>query len=354
MTLFRPQDLIDYSAALLRAGGFSADHARQTADVLIWANARGTDSHGILRIPRYLEMIELGIIDPAAEPKIVREEGAVALLEAARAPGASAMVTAMDHAIDIAGRLGIGWCAARNITHSGAVGYYALRAAQRGQIGIVITASGPLMAYQGARVSGVSTNPVAIAAPSDGAPLLLDMSTSAVALGKIMAAKDAGTPIPEGWAIDSEGRPATDPADVSTLTPMGGPKGAGLSLMFEVLASVLAANPVITEAFSGRKGVMNGAALALNIGSFCDPKAFLMQVAELSGTLKGLPKAPATDEILMPGERGFRLAEERMSTGIPLAAGTISRLAAVAERLGVDQPEPLRARDDEIGDRAVV
>jgi len=354
MILFRSEDLTAYAEALLSAGGFRADHAKRTADVLIWANARGTDSHGILRIPRYLEMIELGIIDPVAQPKIVREEGAVALLEAARAPGASAMVTAMDHAIDIAGRLGIGWCSARNITHSGAVGYYALRAAQRGQIGIVITASGPLMAYQGARVSGVSTNPVAIAAPSDGVPLLLDMSTSAVALGKIMAAKDAGTPIPEGWAIDSEGQPATDPADVSTLTPMGGPKGAGLSLMFEVLASVLAANPVITEAFSGRKGVMNGAALALNIGSLCDPKAFMMQVAELSGTLKGLPKAPATDEILMPGERGFRLAEERMSTGIPLAEGTISRLAAVAERLGVDQPEPLPARDDEIGDRAVV
>lgn len=352
MILYRPEDLIAYGAALLSAGGFSADHAKRTADVLIWANARGTDSHGILRIPRYLEMIELGIIDPVAQPKVVREEGAVALLEAARAPGASAMVTAIDHAIDIAGRLGIGWCSARNITHSGAVGYYALRAAQRGQVGIVITASGPLMAYQGARVSGVSTNPIAIAAPSDGVPLLLDMSTSAVALGKIMAAKDAGTLIPEGWAIDSEGRPATDPADVSTLTPMGGPKGAGLSLMFELLASVLAANPVITEAFSGRKGVMNGVALALNIASFCDPKAFLMHVAELSGTLKGLPKAPATDEILMPGERGFRLAEERISTGIPLAAGTISRLAAVAERLGVDQPEPLPAGDDEMSDRA--
>ena len=278
----------------------------------------------------------------------------VALLEAGRAPGASAMVAAMDEAVGIAGRLGIGWCSVRNITHSGAVGYYALRAAERGQIGIVITASGPLMAYQGARVSGVSTNPVAIAAPSDGVPLLLDMSTSAVALGKIMAAKDAGTPIPEGWAIGSGGQPATDPADVATLTPMGGPKGSGLSLMFEVLASVLAANPVITEAFSGRKGMMNGVALALNIGSFGDPKAFLMHIAELSGALKGLPKTPGTDEILMPGERGFRLAEERMSSGIPLAAGTVTRLAAVADRLGVVQPEPLSDGNDEMADRAVV
>jgi len=343
MTLYLPADLAAYGAALLSAGGFTSAYAKQTADVLVWANARGTDSHGILRIPRYLEMIELGIIDPVAEPKIVRQEGAVSLLEAARAPGASAMVAAMDEAIGIADRLGIGWCSARNITHSGAIGYYALRAVQRGQIGIVITASGPLMAYQGTRVSGVSTNPVAIAAPSDGMPLLLDMSTSAVALGKIMAAKDAGSPIPEGWAIGSEGQPATDPADVATLTPMGGPKGSGLSLMFEVLASVLAANPVIKEAFSGRKGIMNGVALALNIGSFCDPKAFLMHIAELSGALKGLPKAPETDEILMPGERGFRLAEKRKAAGIPLAAGTVSRLAAVAERFGVAQPVPVQA-----------
>ena len=193
MTSFRAQELKTYAAALLQAGGYTSAHAERTADILVWANARGANSHGVLRIPRYIEMIAQGAIDPKAEPEIISQEGAISVLEAARAPGPSAMVGAMDSAIDIASRFNIGWCAARNITHAGAVGYFALRAAQQGYIGIVMTASGPLMAYHGARVSGLSTNPISIAVPGQDMPLLLDMSTSTVALGKIMHAKDAGT-----------------------------------------------------------------------------------------------------------------------------------------------------------------
>jgi ureidoglycolate dehydrogenase (NAD+) len=250
MTLFRADDLKAYASELLQGGGYTAAHAERTADILVWANARGANSHGVLRIPRYVEMVEQGLIDPVAEPQIVTEDGAIGVIEAGRAPGPSAMVRAMDTAIDIASRFNIGWCSARNITHAGAVGYFALRAAQRGYIGIVMTASGPLMAYHGARVSGLSTNPISISVPAGGMPLLLDMSTSTVALGKIMHAKDAGTAIPKGWVINADGAPTTDPAQVSTLTPLGGPKGSGLSLMIEVLSSVLVANPVIA-ALSG-------------------------------------------------------------------------------------------------------
>ncbi|SDW75068.1 ureidoglycolate dehydrogenase (NAD+) [Roseicitreum antarcticum] len=338
MTRFRFQDLKDYAAALLYATGYAPDHAERTADILVWANARGADSHGVLRIPRYGEMVETGMIDAGAAPSVVSQEGAVAVVDAARAPGSSAMVVAMDTAVDIASRLGIGWCSARNITHAGAVGYFALRAAERGYLGIVMTASGPLMAYHGARVAGLSTNPISIAVPGRGFPLLLDMSTSTVALGKIMHAKDAGTPIPEGWAIDAAGAPVTDPAKISTLTPLGGPKGSGLSLMIEVLSSVLISNPVISSALSGGKGAMNGAALAIRVGAFADPDVFAMQIAELASSLKALPKAPGTDEILMPGERGFRLAAERQVSGIPIAQGTLNRLAAMADKLGVAAP----------------
>ncbi len=178
MTLFRAQDLQTYAAALLAGGGFSPAHAEQTARVLVWANARGAESHGVLRIPRYVEMVEQGKIDPVAVPHVQKNEGAVSILEAARAPGAASMLAAMDEAVEIASGLGIGWCSARNITHAGAVGYYTLQAAKRGYVGIVMSASGPLMAYHGAKVSGVSTNPLSIAVPSSGNPLLLDMSTS--------------------------------------------------------------------------------------------------------------------------------------------------------------------------------
>lgn len=345
MTIFRPQDLHAYAAALLEAGGYTPAHAACTADVLIWANARGTNSHGVLRIPRYIDMVELGMIDPQATPEVTVQTGAMAVLEAARAPGPSGMMAAMDAAIGIADQLGIGWCSARNITHAGAVGYFALEAANRGCVGIVMTASGPLMAYHGARVSGLSTNPLSICAPSTGLPLLLDMSTSTVALGKIMHAKDTGARIPEGWAIDAQGRPATDPAQVNTLTPLGGPKGSGLSLMIEVLSSLLVSNPVISTALMGEKGSMNGAAIAIKIQNFTDPAVFGAQVDALAQALKTLPKAPGTDEILMPGERGFRQSAERMAGGIPIAAGTLTRLAKVGDRFAIPCPAPIETQD---------
>lgn len=347
MTLYRPEDLKAYAKALLHAAGFTPDHAERSADILVWANARGANSHGVLRIPRYIEMVDQGLIDPVADPQVVTQDGAMGVVEAARAPGPSGMVKAMDTAIDIASRFNIGWCSARNITHAGAVGYFALRAAARGYIGIVMTASGPLMAYHGAKVSGLSTNPISIAAPSTGLPLLLDMSTSTVALGKIMHAKDAGTAIPEGWAIDANGAPATDPTQVSTLTPLGGPKGSGLSLMIEVLSSVLVANPVIATVLGGGKGAMNGAALAIKVDAFGAPEVFANHIADLSQRLKGLPKAPDTDEILLPGERGFRLAETRMRDGIPVADGTLKRLATLADRLGVPQPDAIETGKSE-------
>lgn len=343
MTLFRAQDLQTYAAALLAGGGFSPAHAEQTARVLVWANARGAESHGVLRIPRYVEMVEQGKIDPVAVPQVEKTDGAVSVLEAARAPGASSMLAAMDEAVAIASRLGIGWCSARNITHAGAVGYYTMQAASRGYVGIVMSASGPLMAYHGARVSGVSTNPLSIAVPSAGNPLLLDMSTSNVALGKVMAAKDAGTSVPEGWGIDADGTPTTDPKKIATLTPLGGPKGSGLSLMIEILASVLVSNPVISEALSGRAAAMNGLAMALDVKAFANPDTFARQIAELVASIKGLPTASGTDEVLMPGERGFAMAERRTRDGIPVAAGTLKRLAELAERLGVNSPEALQA-----------
>jgi len=338
MTLFRAETLKAYVSALLQAGGYTGAHADRTADILVWADARGTNSHGVLRIPRYIEMVGLGMINPTADPHVTTQDGAIAVVEAGKAPGPSAMVVAMDTAIDLASQFNIGWCSARNITHAGAVGYFALRAAERGCIGIVMTASGPLMAYHGAKVSGLSTNPISIAAPSTGLPLLLDMSTSTVALGKIMHAKDAGLSIPPEWAIDADGAPVTDPAQVATLTPLGGPKGSGLSLMIEVMSSLLVANPVISTVLGGGKGAMNGAAIAIKIDAFGAPEVFTDHVAGLGQRLKSLPKAPATDEILLPGERGFRLSQERMRDGIPLADGTLKRLKNLGDALGVAPP----------------
>ena len=197
-------------------------------------------------------MVELGLINPAAEPRQVSGKGAVAVIDAQRAPGAVGMNVAARTAMQLADTHGIGWCAVRSISHAGAIGYYAQQVAQAGKVAIVMTASKPLMIYHGSKAEGVSTNPIAIAAPASnpGRPLLLDMSTASVALGKIMAARDAGQAIPPDWGVDADGRETTDPRKVTAVLPMAGPKGSGLSLMIEVLASVLVGNPLIAVALA--------------------------------------------------------------------------------------------------------
>jgi ureidoglycolate dehydrogenase (NAD+) len=334
--------LQDFAAALLKAGGFAVDQAEQTAAMLVWANLRGVDSHGVLRIPRYVEMVELGLINPAAEPRQVSGKGAVAVIDAQRAPGAVAMNAATRMAIQLADAHGIGWCAVRAITHAGAIGYYVQQAARAGRVAIAMTASKPLMVYHGSKTEGVSTNPIAIAAPTTDPdrPLLLDMSTASVAIGKIMAAKDAGQAIPAGWGVDENGRETTDPSKVKAVLPMAGPKGSGLSLMIEVLASVMVANPLISVALTeGGDPGGNGLVVVLDPSAFGNN--FTFEVDRLRAAIKGLPLADGLDSIYLPGERGFEVMERRSRAGIPLAQGTRSRLIALAKKLNVGVPEGL-------------
>lgn len=339
--IFAPDVLRDYAQRLLAAGGFRPVDARKTADVLVWANLRGVDSHGVLRIPRYVEMVGRGMIDPRAEPRVVGEHGAVALVDADLAPGASGMELVTRKAVEIAGGMGVGVCVGRNTTHAGAVGYFAHDVAAKGLIGIVMTASKPLMAYPGAKGEAVSTNPLAIAAPSAdaGEPIVLDMSTAAVPLGKIMAAKGAGRPIPEGWGVDAEGRSTTDPAAVKALLPMAGPKGAGLSLMIEVLCSLLAGNPLIAPSLGGATPPgFNSLVIAIDPAAFGDREAFLANVRALAAAIHALPVATGVDAVLLPGERGRRTEAKRRAAGIALPRGIASALAELAGRLGVDVP----------------
>jgi ureidoglycolate dehydrogenase (NAD+) len=236
----------------------------------------------------------------------------------------------------------VGWCAAKHITHAGAVGYFALQAARAGMAGIVMTASGPLMAYHGARVAGVSTNPIAIAVPGKRRrPLVLDMSTSTVANGKVLAARDRGEPVPVGWGLDAEGRDTTDPKKIATLTPLGGPKGSGLSLMIECLASLTVGSPLIALALAGglaEDPFLNGVAIAVDLAAIGDLDAFTAEVDRLGDALTGLPRAAGVDRILLPGERGDAILAEREANGIPVAAGTWKRLVAAAKGLGVEAP----------------
>lgn len=335
-----PDILRGFAVALLAAGGFAPAQAEQTASMLVWANLRGADSHGVLRIPRYVEMVKLGLINSAAQPRQVLGKGAIAVIDAQRSPGAVGMNIAALTASHLAHSHGIGWCAVRSISHAGAIGYYAHQVARSGQIAIAMTASKPLMVYHGSRAEGVSTNPISIAAPGSDPdrPLLLDMSTASVALGKIMAARDADQPIPAGWAVDESGRETIDPHKAKAVLPMAGPKGSGLSLMIEVLASVLVGNPLIAVALTGGGDPGgNGLVVALDPIAFGD--GFPLELDRLCAAIKSLPPAAGLGGVYLPGERGFEEMERRSRGGIPLVRGTLSRLVTLASKLNVAVPE---------------
>src|SRR5947208_13194049 len=310
-------DLERFARALFVAVGVAPAMAEEWAKSLIWANLRGVDSHGVLRIPGYIDRLKSKAINPAPKMRVEKRAGAIAVLEADRAPGAVAMTMAMAEAMARAREAHVGWCAARNITHAGAVGYFALQAANAGMAGIVMSASGPMMAYHGAKVSGVSTNPLAMAFPAKNRrPLVLDMSTSTVAMGKVMSARDAGQQIPIGWGLDAEGHDTTDPRKVATLVPLGGPKGSGLSLMIECLCSLAVSNPILAPALAtGDTSVaafLNGVAVAVDLAAFGNLDGIRDEADRLGDLIHALPKDGSSEHIYLPGEHGDSVLEQPM------------------------------------------
>jgi LDH2 family malate/lactate/ureidoglycolate dehydrogenase len=321
------------------------EHAATVAEVLVWANLRGMDSHGVMRIPRYVELIEAGDMNPTPRLRIATETPASVLLDADRAAGPVAMSAAMDHALAKARSAGIGFALVRATTHTAAVGYYTTKAAEAGMVGIAISASWPNMAYHGARAAGASTNPISIAVPGgSGGPVVLDMGTGIVSIGKLMQARKTGQAIPEGWALDAQGNPTTDPATAQIPMPLGGAKGSGLSLMIELITSLIVANPLLAETLEGtaegKRHRQNGAAIAIDIARFGDVAAFGREVERLAASLKALPRDPDVPEILLPGERGNKIRTQRARTGIPLPAPIFKELTALGEKLGVAIPSP--------------
>lgn len=336
--------LKDFAARVFTACDVSAEDAELWADILVWANLRGVDSHGVLRIPRYIQTLANGNINARPNITVDRSAGAIAVIDCDNAPGPVAMSRAMNEAIERAAEVHIGWCIARNVTHSGAIGYYGQIAAKAGMAGMVMMASRPMMAYHGSRVAALSTNPLAIAVPGGAhPPLVVDMASSAVSMGKVLEARDAGEAIPDGWALDAQGHMTNDPNAASILMPLGGAKGSSLSLMIECLISIMGANPLIEPILrpggdpSGFR--QNGLAVAIDIKAFVGLDYYHQQVDDLADAIKALPRADGVEEIYAPGERGDAVLAERTKNGIPLPQGTWDRLAEAVTPLGIEMPE---------------
>ncbi len=332
--------------AMFEKLGTSPEDAATIANALVWANLRGVDSHGISRVPRYVEMFESGEAKAKPHLRIANPRPSVITIDADAAPGPVAMHRAAREAIALSRKMGVAWAAVRGTVHTGAIGHYVSDVAGEGLIGIGLVAGVPNMAYAGSNAAGVATSPIAIAVPSERhGTVLLDMATAVIALGKIAQFRQAGTPLEPGMALTAAGEPTTDPALAEIPLPVGGAKGSGLSLMIEFLTSVLVGNPIVAEYHSdsphGKRHRQNGTIIAVDIGAFGPLQAFRTTIDSTLDAIKALPRAAGGQEILYPGERGSRTYEERNRRGIPIAPGPWQKLCKDAQKLAVVIPEPM-------------
>src|SRR3974390_1989384 len=227
----RRDELLRFATAAFSATGMSPSDAATVAEVLVWANERGIDSHGVMRIPIYLKEIKTGEYKPKAQPVARQLLPGIFQLDSNRAPGPVCMMRAAAHAVALAETCGVGVGVVSDPTHLGAMGHYAQWVAERGYAALVIVAGLPFMAYHGAKGASIGTSPIAIGIPAYGpeaAPLLLDMATSLTSSGRIRQAAAEGKTLPEGVAIDAAGKPTIDPREAASLLSLGGAASAGL------------------------------------------------------------------------------------------------------------------------------
>src|SRR5947208_11248541 len=317
MTL-APQALRDLVRGIFARQGMSEAHAALTADVLVWADLRGMGSHGVMRVPRYVDFIRKGHLNVRPSIRRSYDPPGCVLLDAARRAGTITWREGMRAACEKAKSAGIGLALVKSTTHTAALGYYTQTAARDGFAGIALAASLPLMAYHGARAAGVSTAPLSIAVPGEEEPFALDMASSMISMGALAQARRSGQSLPEGVVLTAQGEPTVDAKTASIPLPLGGPKGSGLGFMAECLASLLTANPILAESLeqtpASKRHRQNGLVIAIDVARFVAPEMFRTQVARLTRDLRELPG----DEILMPGERGSRrAAQQRDAVSIP-------------------------------------
>jgi len=335
-------ELQSFIAAVFENSGLSEEDAAIEAEVLVWANLRGVDSHGVQRVAGYIHSLEAGHYNARPDIRVDKETPGTMLIEADRAFGPVVTTYAMKQAIAKARKVGIGWVLIRNTTHQGAMAYYTQMAARENMVGIASVSNPPNMVPPGARAPGVHNSPIAIAVPGKEAGFIsLDMATSVAAFGKLDVAVDRGELIPDTWALDIDGQPTTDPREARFLQPAGSYKGYGLALMFECLSSLMVCNPLLTPAISdsnSKPGVQNSFLGVIDIAAFTDPAEYCSNIDELTSAIKGLPRVEGVDELFVPGELEERVHQERLENGIPLPTGTREKLNEVADKSGLATP----------------
>jgi len=348
MPTLAPPALQSFAAQLMAAGGMSAAESSLVAASLVDANLKGYDSHGVMRVPYYVQAIKDGEVVPGGELEILEEGPSRIVADAHWGIGQVQAQRLIKLLIVKAKEGGLGLGTMTHCGHIGRLGEYCEQTAAQGLVSMLMVNShggAVRVAPPGGKAPRLSTNPLAIGVPNRDAPLVLDFSTSATAEGKVRVKKIAGQPCPEGWLIDSEGNPTCDANSLygnppGSILPMGGAqayKGFGLGLMIEILTGALSGGSVAKAVPYPKKGNCVFI-LLIDPARFGGADHFQSEVSQLVEYVKSCPRVAGCDEIILPGEPERKLAARRLRDGITLDVENFSALVKLAQTLRVAAP----------------
>lgn len=328
-------ELQDLASAALAGAGANPEMAEATARALVQADAQGLASHGVSRVPAYAAHLRNGRADGAARPAVVRERGGAVLVDAACGLAFPACALAVRTAVARAADHGVAYAGVTNSHHFGVAALHLQEVADAGMVGLAFGNSPAAMPAWGGKRALFGTNPIAAVFPRrDAAPLVIDLSLSEVARGKLMIAAREGKPIPLGWALDAQGRPTTDPKAglAGSMLPMGGVKGAMLALTVELLVCALTGANFGFEADSffedeGNRPRIGQGFLVIDPQALAGREVFLDRVETLVAAML------QDDGVRLPGARRLALAQKAQAEGVEIPDGLIAQLRGLGADL---------------------
>jgi len=344
--LVSADDLIRFGHEILVRVGVPEDDARTVATILVEANLRGIDTHGIYLINLYSKRIEEGLINPTPNITFEKTRAATGIMDADTAMGQLSTLGAMNHAITLAKECGSGTVLVKRSTHFGAGAYYTNHAAERDMIGVLMSQSETDVLLFGGKKPYLGTNPYSVAIPAGKhPPFVMDMATSEVAFGKVRAAAEAGQTIPPNWAVDENGEPVTDAAKARAVTPMAGAKGYAIGLMIELLSSAttgMAFGPGVVRKFDDWENPqqLGHYVQAIDPSAFCDANQFKDRVDSVIEEIHSQPTAEENPygSPLIPGEPEFGERRRRMEEGCPVSGTIAAQLEELGKKYGIRWP----------------